>query len=226
MSEVDHIVVYVGMGESCIRGDVSYGDGVYGSTDAGETWSHLGLEDTRHIARIRIHPMDSNTVYVAALGHAFGPNEQRGVLRTHDGGVTWERILYRDDRSGAIDLTTDPDNPRILYATLWEALRTPWSLTSGGPGSGIFKSVDGGDSWQEITGNPGLPKGLKGCLGITVSPVKSGRVWVTVEADERGVFRSDDAGATWDKVSDNQDIQGRPWCYQHIFADTGDSETV
>ena len=226
VSEVDHNVVYVGMGESCIRGDVSYGDGVYGSTDAGETWSHLGLEDTRHIARIRVHPSDSNTVYVAALGHAFGPNEQRGVFRTRDGGVNWERILYRDDKSGAIDLSIDINNPRILYATLWETVRTPWSLTSGGPGSGIFKSVDGGDTWQEITDNPGLPKGLKGRIGITVSPAKSGRVWATVEAEESGVFRSDDAGATWEKVSDNQDIQGRPWYYQHIFADTSDSETV
>ncbi|MCI0896497.1 MAG: glycosyl hydrolase, partial [Chloroflexi bacterium] len=226
VSEVDHNVVYVGMGESCIRGDVSYGDGVYGSTNAGETWSHLGLEDTRHIARIRVHPLDSNTVYVAALGHAFGPNEQRGVFRTRDGGVNWERILYRDDKTGAIDLSIDINNPRILYATLWETVRTPWSLTSGGPGSGIFKSVDGGDTWQEITDNPGLPKGLKGRIGITVSPAKSGRVWATVEAEESGVFRSDDAGATWEKVSDNQDIQGRPWYYQHIFADTSDSETV
>ena len=158
VADSDRNVIYAGMGESCIRGDVSYGDGVYRSTDAGRTWVHLGLEDTRHIARVRVHPQNPDLVYVAALGHAFGPNEQRGVFRSRDGGKNWERVLYRDDKSGAIDLSIDATNPRILYAALWETLRTPWSLTSGGEGSGIFKSVDGGDTWQELTDNPGLPK--------------------------------------------------------------------
>ena len=226
VADSDRNVIYVGMGECCIRGDVSYGDGVYRSTDAGMTWVHLGLEDTRHIARVRVHPQNPDLVYVAALGHAFGPNEQRGVFRSRDGGKNWERVLYRDDKSGAIDLSIDATNPRILYAALWETLRTPWSLTSGGEGSGIFKSVDGGDTWQELTGNPGLPKGLKGRIGIAASPAKAGRVWATVEADDAGLYRSDDAGATWELVTDNQDIQGRPWYYEHIFADPVDADTV
>ena len=226
VADSDHNVIYAGMGESCIRGDVSYGDGVYRSTDAGMTWVHLGLEDTRHIARVRVHPQNPDLVYVAALGHAFGPNEQRGVFRSRDGGKNWERVLYRDDKSGAIDLSIDATNPRILYAALWETLRTPWSLTSGGEGSGIFKSVDGGDTWQELTDNPGLPKGLKGRIGIAASPAKAGRVWATVEADDAGLYRSDDAGATWELATDNQDIQGRPWYYEHIFADPVDADTV
>ena len=226
VADSDHNVIYVGMGECCIRGDVSYGDGVYRSTDAGKTWVHLGLEDTRHIARVRVHPQNPDLVYVAALGHAFGSNEQRGVFRSRDGGKNWERVLYRDDKSGAIDLSIDATNPRILYAALWETIRTPWSLTSGGEGSGIFKSVDGGDTWQELTDNPGLPKGLKGRIGIAASPAKAGRVWATVEADDAGLYRSDDGGATWELATDNQDIQGRPWYYEHIFADPVDADTV
>ena len=222
----DPNVVYAGMGESCIRGDVSFGDGVYRSTDGGATWTHMGLEDTRHIARVRIHPANPDLVYVAALGHAFGPNEERGVFRSTDGGKNWEKVLYRDEKCGAIDLSMDPNNPRILFASIWEARRTPWSFSSGGPGSGIFRSVDGGDSWSEITDNPGLPKGVKGRIGVAVSPARSGRVWATVEADDSALYRSDDAGATWELVSDNNDIQGRPWYYQHVFADPQDSETM
>ena len=226
VAEGDPNVIYVGTGESCIRGDVSYGDGVYRSTDGGGTWQHLGLEDTRHIARIRVSPQDPNLVYVAALGHAYGPNNQRGVFRSKDGGKTWEKVLFRDERSGAIDLSMAAKNTRILYATLWEAQRTPWSLSSGGPGSGIFKSNDAGDTWTEITNNPGLPKGLKGRIGIAASPTRDGRVWATVEAEEPGIYRSDDEGTTWEKVNDNHDLQGRPWYYQHIFADPQDPETV
>ena len=226
VSEADHNVVYAGMGESCIRGDVSYGDGVYKSTDGGKTWSHMGLEDTRHIARIRVHPQNPDVVYVAALGHAFGPNSQRGVFRSIDGGNSWDKVLFVSENAGAADLSLDPANPRILYAAIWEAQRTPWSLVSGGPGSGIYKSTDGGDSWQELTGNPGLPQGLKGRIGIAASRAKPGRVWATIEAEDAALFRSDDGGATWENVSDNQDIQGRPWYYQHIFADPQDAETV
>jgi len=226
VADSDHNVVYAGMGESCIRGDVSYGDGVYRSTDGGKTWTHLGLEDTRHIARIRVHPENADLVYVAALGHTFGPNSQRGVFRSHDGGKSWDKVLFLSEEVGAIDLSLDATNPRILYAAMWEAHRTPWSLVSGGPGSGIYKSTDGGDSWQELTGNPGLSQGLKGRIGIAASPAKAGRVWATVESEDAALYRSDDAGATWGKVSDNQDIQGRPWYYQHIFADPQDPDTV
>ena len=226
VADCDKNVVYAGMGEACIRGDVSHGDGVYRSTDAGKTWVHLGLEDTRYISRIRVHPSDPDLVYVAALGHAYGRNEERGVFRSRDGGRNWDKVLYRDDRSGAIDLSLDPNNPRVIYASLWDVRRTPWSLISGGKGSGIFRSVDSGDTWQEITRNPGLPAGLLGRIGIAVSPAKTGRVWATVESEDAAVYRSDDAGATWQKQSGNQDLQGRPWYYQHIFADPQDADTV
>ena len=226
VSEADPNVIYVGMGESCIRGDVSHGDGVYKSTDRGKTWVNIGLTDTRHIARIRIHPKDPDLVYVAALGHAFGPNGERGVFRSKDGGRNWEKVLFRSEKAGAADLSMDPNNPRILYAAIWETLRTPWSLVSGGPDSGIFKTMDGGDTWAEITNNPGLPEGLKGRIGVAVSPAKPDRVWATVEAKDAGLFRSDDGGDTWELVSDNQDYQGRPWYYQHVFADPQDPDTV
>ena len=226
VSESDPNVIYVGMGESCIRGDVSHGDGVYKSTDKGKTWVNMGLTDTRHIARIRVHPKDPDLVYVAALGHAFGPNGERGVFRSKDGGRNWERVLFKSEKAGAADLSMDPNNPRILYAAIWETIRTPWSLVSGGPYSGIFKTTDGGDTWEEITNNPGLPEGLKGRIGVAVSPANPDRVWATVEANDSGLFRSDDGGDTWELVSDNQDLQGRPWYYEHVFADPQDPDTV
>ncbi len=226
VADSDPNVIYAGTGEACIRGNVSYGDGVYKSTDGGKTWANVGLSDTRHISRIRIHPKDSNLVYVAALGHAFGPNDERGVFRSKDGGETWEKVLFKSDKAGAADLTFDLTNPRILYAAIWQALRTPWSLISGGPESGIFKSVDGGDTWTEITDNPGLPKGLKGRMGVAASPAQPGRVWATIEAEDPGVYRSDDGGDTWEMVNDNRDVQARPWYYQHIFADPQDPNTV
>ncbi|MDE2937800.1 MAG: glycosyl hydrolase [Chloroflexota bacterium] len=222
----DPNVIYAGMGESCIRGDVTYGDGVYKSTDGGQTWTNMGLSDTRHISRVRVHPADPDVVYVAALGHAYGPNEERGVFRSTDRGKNWERVLFRSENAGAADLSLDPNNPRILYAAIWETRRTPWSLISGGEESGIFKSVDGGDTWTEITDNPGLPDGLKGRIGVAVSPAKSGRVWATIEAEDCGLYRTDDGGNTWELVSDNRDLQGRPWYYQHVFADPQDADTV
>ena len=222
----DANVVYAGMGESCIRGDVTYGDGVYRSTDGGQTWRNVGLSDTRHIARVRVHPANPDLVYVAALGHAYGPNGQRGVFRSRDGGNSWEHVLFRSENAGAVDLSLDPNNPRILYASIWQTQRTPWSLISGGPESGIFKSVDGGDTWTEITDNPGLPKGLKGRIGVAVSPARPGRVWATIEAEDCGLYRSDNGGDTWELVSDNRDLQGRPWYYQHVFADPQDPDTV
>ena len=226
VSEADPNVIYAGTGEACIRLDVSHGDGVYRSTDGGATWSNVGLTDSRHIGRIRIHPEDPDLVYVACLGHAFGPNEQRGVFRSRDGGANWERVLHRNAETGAIDLCIDPTNPRVLYAALWQVIRRPWILESGGPGSGIFKSTDGGDSWTEISGNPGLPEGIKGRIGIACSPAKPGRVWAIVEAEKGALLRSEDGGANWEVASAERDLRQRPWYYHHVFADPQDADTV
>jgi photosystem II stability/assembly factor-like uncharacterized protein len=226
VAESDPNVLYVGMGEACIRGNVSHGDGVYKSTDGGKTWAHLGLEDTRHVARVRIHPKNPDLVYVAALGHAFGPNMQRGVFRSADGGKTWDHVLFRSEKAGAIDLAMDAHNPRILYAAMWEAQRTPWSLTSGGLDSSLYKSADGGDTWTELTNNPGLPKGLKGRIGVAVSPAKPDRVWALVEAEDGALFRSDDGGATWQQLSDDRNLRLRFWYYGHVFADPQDPDTI
>ncbi|PWU17196.1 MAG: glycosyl hydrolase, partial [Candidatus Rokuibacteriota bacterium] len=226
VAESDPNVVYAGMGESTIRGDVSHGDGVYRSTDAGKTWSHLGLADTRHIGRVRVHPSDPDLVYVAALGHAFGPNNERGVYRSRDGGRTWERILFVSDRAGAVDLSMARGNPRVLYAAFWETLRTPWSLTSGGEGSSLWRSTDGGDSWQDVGKHPGFPAGLKGKIGVAVSPALTERVWAIVEAEDGGLFRSDDGGAHWQRINEDRNLRLRPWYYCHVVADTQDPDTV
>ncbi len=222
----DPNVVYVGTGETCIRGNTSPGDGMYKSTDAGKTWTHIGLRDGGQIGEVRVHPTNSDIVYAAVLGHAFGPNETRGVYRSKDGGVTWERILYRDENAGAIDIVLDPNNPRIIYAALWQARRTGWGMESGGPGSGLFKSTDAGDSWTEISRNSGLPEGTLGRIGIAVSPANSDRVWVLVEADDGGVFRTDDAGETWRLVNDDRSLRQRAWYYTHIYADPQNENTV
>ncbi|MEX2046261.1 MAG: glycosyl hydrolase [Chloroflexota bacterium] len=226
VSRSDANVIYAGMGESCIRGNVSHGDGVYRSTDAGKTWTHLGLEKTRNISQVRVHPDDPDTVYVAALGHAHGPNPERGVYRSRDGGRTWKRVLYRNERAGAIDLSMDPNNPRILFATIWEAVRRPHELVSGGPGSGIFRSTDAGDTWTEISRARGLPKGTLGKIGIAASPAKSGRVYAIVEAEDGAVFRSDDGGDNWERGSEDRNLRQRAWYYNHIFADPKDPETA
>jgi len=222
----DPNVIYAGMGESTIRIDVSYGDGVYKSTDAGKTWTNLGLKETRHISEIRIHPDNPDVVYVAALGHAFGPNKERGVYRSTDGGKSWEQILFRSEQAGAIDLSMDPNNPRILYASFWEAYRDFWSLNSGGPGSSIYRSTDGGDTWTELTNKPGLPKGTLGKIGVAAAPAKGGRVWAIIEAEEAGLYRSDDSGESWTRTSGNRDLIHRPWYYCHIFADPQHADTV
>ncbi len=226
VSDSDRQVVYAGMGESTIRLDVTHGDGVYRSNDGGRSWTHLGLEDTRHISKVRIHPTNPDVVYVGALGHAFGPNLQRGVFRSKDGGKTWEHSLYKSENAGAADLVIDPSNPRVLFASIWQVRRNFWNLTSGGPDSGLWRTTDGGDSWEDVSGNPGLPDGPFGKIGVAVSPSKPGRVYATIEAREPGVFRSDDYGDTWELVSDNRDLQGRPWYYQHIVADPQDADTV
>jgi photosystem II stability/assembly factor-like uncharacterized protein len=216
----------VGMGESPIRGNVSHGDGMYKSTDAGKTWKHTGLGDTRHIARVRVHPKNPDIVFVAALGHIFGPHEQRGVFRSTDGGKTWQKALYRNEKAGAIDLIIDPSNSNILYAGFWEVQRKPWSLESGGPGGGLFKSTDGGDTWSEITRNPGMPKGMVGKVGVTVSPVNPDRVWAIIEAEDGGIFRSDDGGKNWIKVNEQRVLRQRAWYYTRIYADTQNADSV
>jgi photosystem II stability/assembly factor-like uncharacterized protein len=226
VAESDPNVVYVGTGETPIRGNVSPGDGLYRSTDAGRSWVRAGLRDAGQIGAIRVHPSNPDLVYVAALGHVFGPNAERGVFRSRDGGRTWEKILFRSDSAGAVDLAMDPGNPRVLYAAFWQAARGPWEMTSGGSGSGLFKSTDGGDNWTEITRNPGLPRGLVGKIGVAVSYQNSDRVWAVVEADDGGVFRSDDAGRTWTRTNEDRNLRQRAWYYSNIIADPGSSDGV
>jgi photosystem II stability/assembly factor-like uncharacterized protein len=226
VSESDPNVVYAGTGETSIRNQVSHGDGVYRSTDAGRTWSHLGLSDTRHIGKIQIHPRDPDTVYVAALGHAFGPNEERGVFRSRDGGASWERVFRRSERAGTHDLAMDLNNPRILYAPSWQVRRYPHALDSGGEESGLFRSFDGGYSWEEIGRKPGLPKGMFGKIGVAASRARPGRVWALIEAEDGALFRSDDYGDTWIRLSEQSTLRTRPWYYMHVTADPVDPETV
>jgi photosystem II stability/assembly factor-like uncharacterized protein len=226
VSESDPNVIYVGMGEPDIRGNASHGDGVYKSTDAGKTWKNVGLEDTLHIGAVRVHPKNPDIVYVAALGHLWGPNEQRGVYRTTDGGKTWKQIYTRGTKAGAVDLILDPGNPNVIYAAFWDMHRVPWDLESGGPDSGLFKSTDGGDTWTDLSRNSGMPKGILGRIGVTVSAVNSDRVWALVEAEDGGVFRSDDAGKTWTRVNQDRKLRQRAWYYSRIFADPLKPDTV
>ena len=226
VSETDPNVIYAGMGEACVRGNLSNGDGLYKSTDSGKTWRNVGLRDTYQIGWVAIHPRNPDIVFVAALGHAFGPNEERGVFRTKDGGKTWTKVLYRNADTGAVDLAIDPGDPDTIYATLWQVRRKPWTFESGGPGSGIFKSTDGGGHWTELTHNEGLPKGILGRIGITVSPANPERVWALVEAQEGGVFRSDDGGKTWTRTNQQNILRQRAWYYSHIFADPKSADTV
>jgi photosystem II stability/assembly factor-like uncharacterized protein len=218
-------VIYVGTGESCLRGNISYGNGMYKSTDGGKTWAYIGLKETQHIARVVVDPKNSNLVYVAALGHAYGTNPERGVYRTTDGGKTWEKILYKDDKTGAIDLSVDPHNPNVMFAALYQIQRTPWSLESGGPGSGLYRSVDGGNSWKHLEGH-GIPEGILGRIGISVSGGDANRVYALIEAKEGGLFRSDDGGDSWSKVNDDQRLTQRAWYFTHIFADPKNPDTV
>ncbi|HTN11186.1 MAG TPA: glycosyl hydrolase [Acetobacteraceae bacterium] len=224
----DSNVIYAGMGETTIRLDVSYGDGVYKSTDAGRSWAHMGLAETKHIGRVLIHPDNPDLVYIAALGDIFGPNDQRGVYRSEDGGASWQRVLFKSDRAGAVDIAMDAENPRILFASIWQTRRSFWNISSGGPDCGLYRSMDGGDTWEEITTAPGLPDGLLGKIGVAVSPVRAGRVWALVEAQQEksGLYRSDDYGASWLLTSNNRDLMHRPWYYTHVYADTGHEGTV
>lgn len=220
-------IVWSGGGESDIRGNAAPGDGVWVTKDGGKGWSRIEFFDIKnHVNRIRIHPTNPDIVWIGVLGHAFGPNDQRGVFKTMDGGKTWRKVLYRDDSTGISDLVVDATDPNVLYAGFWHAFRTPWSLNSGGPGGGLFKSTDGGESWRELTTNSGLPKGVWGKIGIAVSPAKSSRVWALIEAEEGGVYRSDDAGATWAKLNDERKLRQRAWYYSRIFADPKDTNIV
>ncbi len=222
----DPNVIYAGTGEACIRGNAMPGEGMYKSDDAGKTWKFIGFAEAQTISKIKVHPKDENLVYAAVFGHVFGTNPERGVYRSKDGGKHWERILWKNDKTGAVDIEYDPTNPRILYASLWEANRNPWSMTSGGPGSGLYKSVDGGDTWTEITEKEGLPKGIKGRIGIAPSPAKPGRVWALVEAEEGGLYRSDDWGKTWSKLNDDHRIRQRAWYFSHVYADPKNPDCV
>ena len=219
-------VVYVGMGETEPRGNISHGDGVYKSVDAGATWTHVGLRSTQSIARVRVHPTDPNTVYVAAVGHIYGAHPDRGVYKSTDGGNTWAKILFVNDRSGAIDLSMDPNHPDVLYAATWEMWRTPYTLNSGGAGSRLFKSVDGGVHWADLTRNAGLPAGMIGKIGVSVSPADPDRVYAIVENENGGVFRSDDGGQTWALTNESRNYRQRAWYYSRIFADPKNKDLV
>jgi len=219
----DPNVIYVGSGEAALRENISFGDGVYKSTDAGKTWKHLGLADTRHIGRIIVDPQNPDMVMVAAVGHAYGPNEERGVFRSEDGGSTWKKVLYKDTHTGAVDLSFAPDNPRTVYATLWQVQRSPWHMESGGPGSGLYKSTDEGLTWKRLEGH-GLPEGVWGRLGVTAAA--GDRVYSIIDAKEGGLYRSDDGGDDWEQVSTDARLTERPWYFNSVFADPGNPDVV
>lgn len=220
VSESDPNIIYVGEGEQTLRGNVSSGNGIWKSMDAGETWKFIGLEGSEHIARIRIHPTNPDLVYIAAIGNLWKPNETRGVYRSKNGGLNWEKILFESNKAGAGDLILDPNNARIIYAATWEMKRNGYRMDSGGPDSKMYKSYDGGDSWTDISKFQGLPKGPWGIVGITVSPMDSNRVWALIEAENGGLFRSDDSGKTWEKINENRALRQRAWYYSRIYADT------
>ena len=223
----DHNILYVGGGEETLRGNVSSGYGAYKSIDAGKTWEHIGLENSRHIPRMRVHPTNPDIVYAAVLGNIYKPTEERGVYKSIDGGKNWKRVLFANENAGAVDLTLDPNNPRVLYASTWNVNRTPYSLNSGGPGSALWKSTDSGENWTEISKNEGFPQDTLGIIGVTVSPVNSERVWAIVENKEKGgLYRSDNAGKTWELINTDRSLQQRAWYYMRVYADTQDENTV
>ncbi|HZS56759.1 MAG TPA: glycosyl hydrolase [Bryobacteraceae bacterium] len=220
----DPNTIYVGMGEACLRANISHGDGVYKTTDGGRTWRNVGLRDTSQIGKVYVDPTDANLVYVAAIGHPYGPNQERGVFRSKDGGQTWAKILFVDDKTGAADIVADPANPRTMYASTWQVLRTPWDIYEFGPGSGIYKTTDGGDNWTLLKN--GLPKSPMGKIGIAVSPVDSNRVWATIGGDDGGIYLSDDAGQDWKLINGSFEMHSRQYYYGHIFADPKERDTV
>ena len=218
----DPNVVYVGMGEADIRSNISNGDGIYKSTDAGKTWKHIGLKMADAVSNIEVHPHNADIAYVAALGNPFAPNKERGVFRTTDGGKTWKPILTKNDSTGAIVVKLDPTNPSIVYASMWQAYRNSYTMSSGGPGCGLFKSTDGGDTWTNLSTKPGMPKGVLGKIGITVSPINSNRLYAMVENAKGGLYRSDDAGESWELINEDKNLWQRPWYYMMLAADPQD----
>ena len=219
-------IVYVGGGEYPIRGNISYGDGVWKSTDAGKTWSFMGLGNTRQIEKVIVNPTNPDEVYVGAFGHVFAPNADRGVFRSKDGGKTWQKILFRNDSTGVGDMIMDPSDPNTLYVTFWQAYRTSWTFSSGGAGSTMFKTTDGGDHWTELKNNPGLPAGIWGNSGLAISAANPKIVWALLEAKQGGLYKSSDAGATWHFVNGDNEIKQRAWYYMKVTADPTDTQVV
>ncbi|MCC7003805.1 MAG: glycosyl hydrolase, partial [Gemmatimonadaceae bacterium] len=226
VSETNPDLVYIGMGETAIRGNIMPGDGVYKSSDAGKTWAHVGFRESHGISKIRIHPTNPEIVFVASFGKYSVPSEERGVFKSTDGGKSWRKVLYRDDKSGAIDIAIDRTNPNVMYAALWEAYRKEYQMSSGGPGSGLYKSTDGGETWTEITRNAGLPSGLVGRIGVALTAANPNRVYALIENDNGGLFKSDDAGATWTLMNANRSIRQRAFYYTHLFADHQNADVV
>ena len=226
VAETNPDIVYIGGGETELRGSITQGDGVYKSVDGGKTWRHMGLRETQAISRIRVHPTNPDIVYVAALGHPYGPNAERGVFRSKDGGVNWEKVLFVSDSAGAADLIIDRTNSNVLYASIWQVYRKAWKMWGGGPYSGLYKSTDGGDNWTELTHNAGMPEGPIGKIGVTVSPADPNRLWAIVEANEGGVFRSDDGGASWSLTNNERKLRQRNFYYSRIYADPFDRDVV
>ncbi len=226
VAETNPDIVYIGMGEVQLRGSITQGDGVYKTKDGGKTWQHLGLKETQAIARIRVHPTNPDLVYVAALGHPYGDNPERGVFRSKDGGITWEKVLYVSEKAGAVDLILDRTNPKVIYASTWQVQRKAWKMWGGGPDCKLWKSIDGGDTWTDLTKNPGMPTGPLGKIGVTVSPADPNRIWAIIEANEGGVFRSDDGGKNWELVNSERKLRQRAFYYSRIYADPWDKETV
>jgi photosystem II stability/assembly factor-like uncharacterized protein len=226
VSETNPDIVFIGTGETCIRGNIMPGDGVYKSTDGGKTWTHVGFRESHGISKIRIHPTNPDIIWVAAFGKFSVPSSERGVYKSTDGGKTWRKVLYRDDKTAAIDISVDRTNPNVLYAAMWEAYRKEYQMSSGGAGSGLFKSTDGGETWTEITRNAGMPSGLVGRIGVAVSGANANRVYALVENDKGGLYRSDDAGASWTLVNEKRDIRQRAFYYTHVIADPKDQDVV
>ena len=226
VSSSDHNVMYVGGGEKTVRGNVSSGYGIWKSEDAGKTWVSKGLKESRHVSRIRIHPENPDIVYAAVMGNLYKSTAERGVFKSTDGGNSWHKVLFTNADAGAVDLVMDPNNPRILYASTWRIRRTPYSLSSGGEGSALWKSTDSGETWTNISSNKGLPDGTWGIVGVTVSHVNSDRLWAIIENEKGGVYRSDDGGETWQKTNSSRSLRQRAWYYTRIYADTKDEDVV
>ncbi|MDP2320278.1 MAG: glycosyl hydrolase [Acidobacteriota bacterium] len=226
VSESNPDIVYIGMGENCIRGNIMPGDGVYKSVDGGQKWAHVGFRNSDAISKIRIHPTNPDIVFVASFGLYYGPSEERGVFKSTDGGTTWKRTLFKDAKSGAVDIVIDATNPNVIYAALWEAYRIEYQMSSGGPGSGLYKSTDGGETWTEITRNPGMPSGVVGRIGVANTKADSNRVYALVENEHGGLFVSDDAGASWQLVNTSRSVRQRAFYYTHVFGDPSNKDVV